>query len=279
MWTDFKQTQKQKLNRLQFARMQFVRNEWQETPIRLDSLKSVVKLSASTINTEDNPEYFSDQCPGALKITDENGNLAKETSLKLSFDSIQPGDTAVVRNVLVNQTINLSAYTQMTMWVHGDKNLGYKDDLQYIFRFGNDDSTYYEYRSNIYVSERTGWDSRNVMTINLHDFSKWKEDAMAARTVKDSLSITQYHKQPDEKEFWYSVKYRNNRPPNFAGITWIAIGVTRSGSKNSNVLGYSGELWVDELKVSGVHDFNGWASRIAFNSNWEGFMNLGGRVV
>ncbi len=279
VWTDFKQSQKTKLNRLQFARMQFVRNEWQETPIRLDSTRSVVKLSASTINTEDNPEYFNDQCPGALRITDENGNLAKESSLKLSFVNIQPGDTAAVRNVLVNQTINLSAYTQMTMWVHGDKTLGSRSDFQYFFRFGNDDSTYYEYRSNIYADERTGWDSRNVMNVNLHDFSRWKEEAMAARdSGKTRLDTTQHVILPNGSEYWYSVKFRNNRPPNFAGITWMAIGVTRSGPKSPDIPGYDGELWIDELKVSGVHDFNGWASRIAFNSNWAGFMNLGGRV-
>jgi cell surface protein SprA len=279
VWTDFKQPQKAKLNRLQFARIQFVRNEWQETPIRLDSSNSIIKLSASTINTEDNPEYFNDQCPGALRITDENGNLAKESSLKLSFDNLQPGDTALVRNVLVNQTINLSAYTAMTMWVHGDRNLGNTNDLQYFFRFGNDDSTYYEYRSRIYTTPQTGWDSKNVMNINLHELSLWKQEVMAKQgSAELKTDKTQLMRSPDGKEYWYSVKCLKSRPPNFAGITWMAIGVTREGVKNSTVQGYAGDLWIDELKVSGVHDFNGWASRLTFNSNWAGFMNLGGRV-
>jgi hypothetical protein len=263
-WTDIKSGHKQEMNRLQLARMQFVRNEWQETPVRKDSSIAVVKLTASTINTEDNPEYFNDRCPGAPRITDESGNPAKESSLRLNFENILPGDTALVRNILVNQSINLSAYTVMTMYVHGDTTA---DDLQYFFRFGNDDSTYYEYRSRLYK----GWDNRNIMNINLHDFSQLKQEADTNHAYMRVIVR-------GGDTLYYSFRYSNSRQPNFAGITWMAIGVTRTGQKSQSSEGYSGELWVDELKVSGVHDFNGWATRIAFNSNWAGFMNLGGRL-
>ena len=275
-WTDFNPQKRSQSQRLQFARMRLARNEWQEQPMRIDSSTTAIKLTVSTINTEDNPEYTPP--PGIARITDEGGNIVKETSLKLNFSDIHPGDTALVKNVLVNQSINLSAYTTMTMFVHGDPQLN-PEDLQYFFRFGNDDSTYYEYRTRLYTSTQDMskpnkvWDARNTMNINLHEFSTWKLSAMKSKGNPASLDFT------DELgTYSFSIKYRNNRPPNFAGITWMAIGVMRGGAKNTDVEGYTGELWVDELKVSGVHNFNGWATRATFNTAWAGFMNLGGRV-
>jgi hypothetical protein len=275
LWTNFNLSQKSpkegKLPRLRFARMQLVRNEWEDAPVRIDSLHTSLKLTATTINTEDNPEYNAERCPVAPRQTDESGNLVKESALRLQFDSISPGDTALVRNVLVNQTFNLSAYTVLTMSVHGDGQSATRNDLQYFFRFGNDDSTYYEYRSPL----RPGWDLQNTMTINLREFSLWKQDVMGdiAPVAKDTTKAVARARDT----VYYSIKYRNNRPPNFAGITWMAVGVTRTGPKGRVAAHYTGELWVDELKVQGIHDFNGWATRAAISTNWAGFMNLGGR--
>jgi hypothetical protein len=273
-WTDFNPAQRpSKDNRIQFARMRLVRNEWQEQPVRVTDSISVVKLTASTINTEDNPEYRSP--PSFAGTTDESGNIMKETSLKLDFTDIRPGDTALVKNILVNQSINLSSYTTMSMFVHGDPLLKDDENFQFFFRFGNDDSTYYEYRAPLYSggsSTNNGWDSRNNMNINLHDFSRWKQKIMGDNPPisKDSVE--------SQGAYTYSIKYRNSRPPNFAGVTWMAIGVTRLGPKNSLSEGYKGVLWVDELKVQGVHNFNGWATRASLNTSWAGFMNIGARV-
>ena len=288
-WTDFNPQKRFQSHRLQFARMRLTRNEWQEQPVRtvqshvrsefwqqalsiqpasIDSVTNAIKLSVSTINTEDNPEYTPP--PGIARITDESGNIVKETSLKLNFSDIHPGDTALVKNVLINQSINLSAYTTMTMFVHGDELADSRNDLHYFFRFGNDDSTYYEYRAPLH----SAWNS-NTMNINLHEFSTWKLAAMNSGNDKSRLDFSE---PINGGEKYFSIKYRNSRPPNFAGITWMAIGIMRGGAKNPNVEGYTGELWVDELKVSGVHKFNGWATRATFNTAWAGFMNLGGRV-
>jgi cell surface protein SprA len=267
-WTDFNPKTRTTAQRIQFARVRLVRNEWQEQPIRQADSSNVVKLSVSTINTEDNPEYVPP--PGFSRVTDESGNIVKESALKLDFNNILPGDTALVKNILVNQTLNLSTYTTMSMVVYGDPLLGQRDDFYFFFRFGNDDSTYYEYRAPLYPK----WDAHNTMNINLHEFSLWKQRIMGDNPPirKDTSFLS------PNGNYSYAIKYHNNQPPNFAGISWMAMGVTRSGAKNSAADGYNGELWVDELKVSGVHSFNGWATRAALNSSWAGFMTLNGDV-
>ncbi|HAJ79772.1 MAG TPA: cell surface protein SprA, partial [Fibrobacteres bacterium] len=121
-WTDFNEDRRFKANRIQFARMRLVRNEWQEHPIKLTDSTTTVKMTAKTINTEDNPEYTSP--PGFSIQNDDNGNREKESALDLTFTNIKPADTAMVHDILVNETINLSKYTNMSMWVHGDTMIG-----------------------------------------------------------------------------------------------------------------------------------------------------------
>jgi hypothetical protein len=56
----------------------------------------------------------------------------------------------------------------------------------------------------------------------------------------------------------------------------MAIGIIRSPT--GTAVGETGEFWVDELKVGGVHQFNGWAGRASLSTSWAGFMNLGGAI-
>jgi hypothetical protein len=260
LWTNFDEAHKKKLNKMQFAGMQVVRNEWQEQPaISSDSTQRIIKMESSSINTYDNPNYRSDPPPGIPVTKDDLGNTVRETSLRLNFTDVRAGETALVKNILIGQSINIASYQNMNMLVHGDQQFG--SDMRFFFRFGADDSTYYEYSARI----NEGW-AANTMNIDLHDLSKWKQDLMS-----DSIRVSM-----DTVYNSFGLKYHNSSPPNFSNITWMAIGVRRD---RSNVPGgYTGELWVDELKVGGVHQFNGWAGRASLTTSWAGFMNLSGTI-
>ena len=239
--------------------MQIVRNEWQEAPaVSSDSTQRIIKLQSSSINTYDNPDYFP---PNGIPITkDDQGRTVKESSLRLNFIDIRPGEQALVRDFLIGQTINIASYQTMSMWVHGD-NGSYGPDTRFFFRFGSNDSTYYEYSSPI----NQGW---FPMNINLHDLSKFKQNL-----TNDSIPVSM-----DTIQNSFGLKYRNKSPPSFSSISWMAMGIIRSKSTTNSIDGITGELWVDELKVGGVHQFNGWAGRASLTTSWAGFMNLGGSI-
>ena len=271
-WTNF-ENKKTRLNHIQFARMNLVRNEWQEVPQRVitgTDTAQIIKLDVSSINSEDNPDIYTPP-PGISRTKDDQGYYVKESSLRLTFKNILPNDTAYARNILINQTINLSTYSTMTMQVHGDAHLNNPSDLYFFYRFGTNDSTYYEYRTPL----RSDWDSRNNIKINLKELSALKLSEMTLRG--DTVSSMNAFK--DYGDHAISIRYRHGSPPNFANVTWMAMGVMRDGTlANDNPPAYAGEVWADELKVTGVHKFNGWASRISMTSNWGGFMNVSGNI-
>ncbi|HEX7511340.1 MAG TPA: hypothetical protein VF335_08575, partial [Chitinivibrionales bacterium] len=155
-----------------------------------------------------------------------------------------------------------------SMFVHGDSiSRPDNDKPQFFFRFGNDSATYYEFREPL----DTGWDAHNVMTIDLHALARKKDEILLTKVDKSTMDETF---TLNGKMF--TIKFGNNRTPNFAGITWMAMGVIRPS--NASLPVDSGEMWVDEMKVTGVHQFNGWATRATLSSSWAGFMNIGGRI-
>ena len=252
------------LNKLQFAAIQVVGNTWQDVPIVLDSTHSVTKLESSSINSYDNQKTYVPP-PGITITKDDLGNTVKESSLRLNFTNILPGDAAYVRDILIGQSLNISSYQTVSMWIHGD-NQNYGKDLRFFFRFGSDDSTYYEYSAPM----DSGW---FPMNIDLHALSKYKQSLSSDSGGKIPNSITNI---TNFGQYAFGLKYHNGAAPSFSNITWMAIGIIRSSS--GTAVGKTGEFWVDELKVSGVHQFNGWAGRASLSTSWAGFMNLAGSI-
>ncbi|MGB7567996.1 MAG: cell surface protein SprA [Chitinivibrionales bacterium] len=266
-WTNFNPAKKQTLNTIQFAGMQVVRNEWQEAPaISNDSTQRIIKMLSSSINTYDNPNYRSDPPPGIPVTKDDLGNTVKETSLRVNFTDVRPGESALVKDILVGQVINIASYQTISMLVHSDETYG--PDVSFFFRFGADDSTYYEYGARPY----SGWVA-NTMNINLHELAKWKEGLLSTNgAILDSAMDT----TRSFGAYSFGLKYHNSSPPNFSNISWMAIGIKRA--RTGAVDGITGEMWFDELKVGGVHQFNGWAGQASLTTSWAGFMNLAGAL-
>jgi hypothetical protein len=253
-WDNFSEANKSKKNMLQFARMQFVGNQWLEVPVMNPDSSKEVKLAVSTINTEENAKSY-DPPPGVPRERDDRGNLAKETSLSLTYKNIQPGSSALVRKNLSFQQLNLSAYESLTMMVHSDTA---RQGLWYFFRFGTDDSTYYEARMSL---DEDRW---KALTIRLRDLSEMKRKAQIDKrdTVDKVLD-----------SMWSgNVKLSVRRNPSFSSITWMSMGVMRDSTASGSA--WNGEIWVDEMKVTGIKPLNGWAGRVSLTTKWADFMNL-----
>jgi hypothetical protein len=247
-------------NRIRFARMQFVGNQWLESPVKRSDSSVVVKLGVSTLNTEDNPPPAYDPPPAVYRATDEQGNLARETSLRLGYNEIYAGDTALVKKNLAYQPLNISTYGSLELQVHGDTA---RTDLWYFMRFGADDSTYYEYRTPVTF----GW---KTLSIQLRDISELKRVYQEAHG--DTAAI--YTSAVLVGGNIISIRSPKNRAPSFSNITYMSMGVIREPAPLIMSSPYRGAIWVDEMKVTGIKPLYGYAGHLYLNTKWADFMNL-----
>ena len=242
-------------------------------------------LNVMVINTEDNPSrYNSDGVPGSYSsppagvegILDPITQLrSKEQSLVIRADNLESGYTVVTDKLFQgSKAKDFIHYKTMKMFVHGwdrsrggsyeatftDYELENGSDLEFFFRFGETDNDFYEIRRPIYP----GWDERNHLDINLADLANFK------LSLEDSLFIYQQVTQDiggmdssyNDTSYWAAL------PPDFQyaqkemtdGSTIAVKGkpslsrvrLLKTGFKNLSDHPMSGEIWLDELRLSDV---------------------------
>ncbi|MGA2506228.1 MAG: hypothetical protein ABSF80_01965 [Chitinispirillaceae bacterium] len=265
IWDNFDSVNLTQENQLILDGMQFVGNQWQA--VRDDSGRT--KIDVSAINTTTDSVYKAEVQTTNLvrRVLDASNILEPEQSLRLNFHNLVHGDEAIAQRSFTSQPLNIASYDSMTLVVYGrdttelpSLNALKTDSCKFVFRFGSDTSTYYEYRKKIMPK----WD--NYICIKLRQLS----DLKLAWQTKDSIpgdSINAWN-----TDSTLHIKAPKGRQPNFANVSWMAVGVVCS--KNAAPPGYSGEVWVDELKVVGIKVLSGWASRLNLQTQWADFLNF-----
>jgi hypothetical protein len=275
VWSDFK-IAKTKAKPLEFAVIQFVGNQW-----RPHGRNDSIKIEASEINSKDNrppPEltdpvkiaaYYTPPAPVQQQLDyekDQSEVAPEEHALRLNYHSLQPGEVAYVERFFnSNYEIDLSPYDTLQMFVKDQMRID--PSTWFIFRFGFNDSTYYEYRTrNLFNAWNGG------IAIDLRRFSTLKLDylnnAVGERAVYDTSLVL-----PGGSTYriWSTTK----TPPSLSKVQWMAIGVAR----DKNAFGTdAGELWVDDINISGLKSLTGLAFRGNLSTRWADFMDLSADV-
>lgn len=273
IWTGFEKSNLNREHQLVLADMQFVGSQW--LPV-YDSVGT--KIEASSINNKDDNFYRSQvrNEPLVLVSKDNNGDEELESSLRLNFKNLKSGETNLVtRNYNYRDGINISAYNTLSMAVYGRnpdnstlRNLElYEGKVDFVFRFGADDSTYYEYRSKIY----SGWQE---VKIDLREITGLKDKFLIANSDTVPIEIT----TSTGKAKLRVVSKAAGRQPNISKIQWVGIGVARGKGDNGSST-YSGEIWVNEMKVSGINDLSGRAIRANISTQWADFLSVSGSLI
>lgn len=259
IWTDFDSSMLTKENQILLSEAQFVGNQWISIA---DSLAT--KCNASVINTRDDNEYLKNLSRKIYRPKDQLGDYEAEQSLRLNFVNLRAGDTALVSKNLQYQNLNLSGYERLTMLVYGKPPPGYAStealyngNVHFVFRFGSDDSTYYEYNRLLYP----GWN--NDVSIDLKEISSLK-DRFMVNHPDSAIAIS---------NGTIRVQAPVGRQPNFSRIKWMALGFVRAASPLTPD-SLEGEVWVDEMKLEGVAGLSGWASRVNFTTKWADLLSL-----
>lgn len=292
--TNFKQAA-----HLRFATLELVRGDWRTYDYNLNNRGDAPaegNLDMSVVNIEENagrepvnyvlpPGVNRIVDPGQSQITQLN-----EQSMSMKLTGLQAGDA---RAVYKNTSMDLRIYKRLQMFTHAERLISdvadeLKDgDFSVFLRLGTDiKNNYYEYevplrltapgRYNTYNTsdQYAVWPEENFMDINLNVFTDLKKERnRAKRDEAADVSTSELYTGYDPAHSVNKVGVIGN--PSLSDVRVVMIGVRNNSNKEK-----SGEVWVNEMKVTDFDEDGGWAAKANLNLGISDVatVNFGGHI-
>ncbi len=240
---------------IEIADWYFVQPNWRDSVIfsPLSNMKSTFVVSSIS----DDVDATFDPPPDVEAYEDPTTNVTEvQKALRLTFTDLNHFDTCIAVKELLSVD-RYSGYRRMEMFVHGDSldvfdTDEYKNGLKFFFRLGRDDQNYYEFFTKI----KPGWDESNYVNIDFNELTALKDSALKELPPGEVLQVA-------------NDKYRVFGRPNVNEIKFLAVGVVNEDA----TIPISGDIWVDELRVTDVRKDVGTAGRISVGGNMADFIN------
>jgi hypothetical protein len=246
---------------VQIASLEIVGNKWEELGVAtLDSLSQVgleESFDLAVKNTHENEDYRPP--PGVTAEKDQATNLPKrEQSLVLKFSNLKPDHYGAAERIVYSRE-DYTGYGELRMFVHGSEELSPGDlsRVEFYLRLGDSENDFYEFHTPVYYSSAL-WDSRNEVIINFEKITGLK-DALQRRIQGVEGGV------PDTTFGNYRIRGR----PSLSSIKWFEVGVINRSTET-----VSGEIWLDEMRVTDVRRVPGWAGRASVNASFADFATL-----
>ena len=287
---------------LRFARLDLVRSDWRQYYHSLmdgqEGLSSPEPVRGnfdiSAVNIEENASKTPVNYvlpPGIDRVIDPtNPQLQQlnEQSMVLKVDDLEDGDA---RAAFKNINLDIRQYRKIQMEVHAAALPGQQlndNDLTMFIRLGTDyRNNYYEYEIPLkvtppgrYNNDRESdreivWPEDNRLDIELDIFQELKQERNRQMQVSGSnITISTVFARMDGEN---QVKIVGN--PNLSNVRTIMIGV-RNPNHLSNPLdgddglAKSGEIWVNELRLTNFNEQGGWAGNARLSARLADFGNI-----
>lgn len=259
---------------LRIAKIELVGNDWQELGIAEGQSTTFTKsdsaFAITVINTEDNPEYSPPK-----GVQGEYNPIyqkrSKEQSLVLKFENLPVNNKGAAKKTLFSLTGERAqsylTYDYLKMFVHGYDSqwIGAQEtDVELFLQFGFGDQ-YYEITQPVY----SGWDEeldRNAVNLDLNWLTKLKlQDSTSIELLNntdifiDSSDVKQYY-FTDEQGNLTGKKVTIKGKPALSRIQHFIVGI-----RNKANVPITGQVWINELRLSGVKKEKGVAMRIQSN--------------
>ena len=285
---------------LRFATLELVRGEWRNYTKALYTSTNIPttngELDVQAVNIEENASKSPVNYvlpPGITRETDPGQPALlqlNEQSMVLRVTDLSPGDA---RGVYKNTAYDMRQYKRLQMFVHAEKmtddvqNLN-DNELTCFVRLGSDlVNNYYEYEiplrltpgGVLYNGESLADRQKVWYPENMFDFpfesltgaklKRNKEKQNSSGMVSNLIPYTVY--DPDKP--LNKITIVGN--PSISDVQNIMIGVRNAGTSAK-----SGEIWVDEMRMSQFDESGGWAAmgNLAVGLSDLGTVNLSGRV-
>lgn len=255
------------------AEINLVGSDWKEQGVAPpespdDYTKDDETFILSVVNTHDNPDYRPP--PGVEGEVDRITRVvAKEQALVLRMNQLLPRYNVKAQKTFYDPQDYIN-YRTLKMFVYGDdlSATHIKEDtssIEFFFRFGADESNYYEVRQPVY----RGWRGNNV-EIDLIAMSQVKESEEA---IFDSANVE-----------WHIKEQPAGTPP---GTKWVVRGkpalrnikILEAGVVNKHpTQTFTGEVWMNELRLSNIKKDKGIAMRARLDFAWADLIRLNGEI-
>lgn len=284
---------------LRFATLDLVRSEWRKyNQSLLEGQEGLagpeppdVSFDVSAVNIEENAgkapvNYVLP--PGIDRVIDPtNPQLQElnEQSLVLKVENMPDGDA---RAAFKNVNLDIRQYRRLNMEVHAEALTGQflnDGELSVFIRLGTDyKNNYYEYEIPLKVTpagrydndkesdRRIVWPDENSLDIELDIFQRVKQIRNEAmRQTGSMVSMSTVFMYPDG-----SNKVRVVGNPNLSNVRTIMIGVRNSSALSNpetadDGMPKSGEIWVNELRLSNFRESGGWAANARMTAKLADF--------
>jgi cell surface protein SprA len=252
---------------ISIAEINLVGNDWKfeglfmqdSTTAIVDSSSQIPVMNIAVVNTHDNPKYTPP--PGVEGVIDPIQKIrSKEQSLVIQINNLESGVSSLAKKTFFNNQ-NLINYKTLKMFVHGgdiSNQLTPGDSIEFFMRLGSGTSNenYYEIRLPVYDS----WDKKNNIEVNFEEFMRAKSEMDVMPGDTNQVLLPNGH-----------LLTVSNRP-SLTQIKWLIIGI-----KNLNPnIPFSGEVWINELRVSNVRKDKGTAMRVRGEINLSNFIIVDG---
>ena len=266
---------------LRMATLELVRSDWRNYTAssladRGFAVAGTGKVSTSTVNIEENAgsgpvNYVLP--PGVDRVVDpgqSTSTLLNEQAMTMTISDLEPHDAVAVYK---NSGMDIRRYENLQLFVHGEALVGnatalQSGDLSVFIRLGSDyKDNYYEYEVPLHITP-AGMYNNNSTSDRL---KVWPKESMIDIDLSKLTTLKKNRNTEKQKAFShvsyttlfseYDTDFPANKMtvignPSLSEVTVIMIGVRNNGKTVK-----SGKVWVNELRMNGIHEEGGWAAK------------------
>lgn len=281
---------------LRFGTLELVRGDWrayEQTLNKNNEASGSGTLDLTTVNIEENSERkpVNYVLPPGLsrQIDPEQVQMIKDNEQALSMRVLDL-DAGDARAIYKNTGYDMRRYKRIQLYTHAEDVLNEeklsKGDLTVFMRLGSDyKNNYYEYEIPLTITPEGTYSNnspahRNIVwpTDNMFDFplelltnlklNRNKEKRKAGSSISYT---TLYHEYDPDKP--------NNKVSVIGNPSLSEVNVIMIGVRNNSRTSKSGEVWINELRLTDFDEEGGWAAQGNLNITFSdlGSVNVSGR--
>ncbi len=276
---------------LRFGTLELVRSDWRRFQLALDGGPTPpnfgdTDFSVGAISTlENDGSYQSPPGVDPERLNNNNSIIDQnEQALVVNVCDLQPKDS---RAVYKNIDVDMRQYKRLRMFLHAEEGetpgLG-DNDLVGFIRIGNDlTQNYYQIEIPLQVSQGVSrealWPNANEINLDLEFLQQIKSIGISNGTLANptatfyDLVNGELIPVPTGGQFTDYVAGQHRLAikgnPNFGAVRTLMVGV-----KNATDFDQCGEIWFNELRLSGLDNEGGWAAVLNMDTNFADFMNV-----
>ncbi|MEE9440117.1 MAG: cell surface protein SprA [Saprospiraceae bacterium] len=256
------------------ADFQLVRNTWRKSMpfCNNETDPKNVSFSVDEVGIEENGQKqpFGYETPSGIKQERLVGAfstlLQDEKSMSLDFCSLTDGCEVGINKLL---KLDLTLYDKMQLFIHAEAEPGTEipdEELYAYVRFGKDlVNHYYEYEIPLKISDPIDgggssniWPDTNMINVKFDHFKLAKKMRIEQNhSIVDTFTID----DPDRD----GARIRVKGTPGLGYVKIIEIGIRNKNGGDVNSL--CGEVWINELRVTGLNEKGGYAAQAKLQIN------------